>query len=123
MRQALSTAVIIAFAAAFLPLPAFAGYGSIAWDKATGKFGWSRNQATAQKADDLARAGCGASGCEVVVRMTSPDLCGALATTKDRAAKGIGSGKTEADARLAALADCQKQNGGDCVIRISRCSK
>jgi hypothetical protein len=123
MRRTLLTAAIIICVSALLPAAAVAGYGAIAWDKATGKYGWSRNQSSAQKADELALAGCGASGCEVVVRMTSAALCGALATTKDRKAVGAASRKTAADARLAALADCRKSTDGECVIRTSGCTK
>jgi Domain of unknown function (DUF4189) len=125
MRRALLTAAaIIAFAAVVSAAPpAFAGYGAIAWDKETGKYGWSKDQATAQKAAELAIAGCGASGCKAVIRMTKPTLCGALATTSDGKHAGGAARQTDADARLAALANCQKSNSGECVIRISECSK
>jgi len=123
MRRALLTAAIIACGTALPLAPAFAGYGAIAWDKATGKYGWSRNQATAQKADDLAVAGCGASGCEVVVRMSNAALCAALATAQDRKAFGAASRKTAADARLAALADCRKNTDRECIVRTSACTK
>jgi serine/threonine-protein kinase len=123
MRRVLLTAVIIASGAVLLPAPAFAGSGAVAWDKATGKYGWSRNQSTQQKADELAISQCGASGCKVVVRMSGATLCAALATTQDGKNAGAASRKTQDDARLAALANCQKLDKGECIIRISECGK
>jgi Domain of unknown function (DUF4189) len=125
MRRALlTTAAIFAFAAVLAAAPpAFAGYGAIAWDKETGKYGWSRNQATAEKAAELAISGCGATGCKVVIRMTTAALCGALATTGDGKNAGGASRKTQDEARLAALANCKKANKGECVIRIAECGK
>jgi hypothetical protein len=123
MRRALLTAAIIACGAALLPAPAHAGYGAIAWEQGTGKNGWSRNQTTQQKADELALSGCGTSSCKIIVRMASPALCAALATTQDKETFGAASRKTLPDARLAALADCRKSNKGECAVRISGCSK
>lgn len=124
MRRALLTTVmLLAFGAAALPAPPAAAYGAIAWDKETGRYGWSRNQTTPQKAAELAISGCGATGCKVVIRMTSAALCGALATTQDGKTAGGAARKNVADARLAALANCQKANKGECVIRIGECSK
>jgi uncharacterized protein DUF4189 len=125
MRRAMSTtaAILVLVAAATAAPPAYAGYGAIAWDKATGRYGWGLNQATAQKAGELALAGCAATGCKVVLRMTGATLCGALAATRDRKNAGGATRKTQADARLAALANCQKLNKGECLILISKCSK
>jgi hypothetical protein len=123
-RPPLTAAAFLAFAAVvFAAPPAFAGYGAIAWDKETGRYGWSKNQAAAQKAAELAISGCGATGCKVVIRLTSPEPCGALATTRDGKTAGGASRKTQDEARLAALANCRKNNKGECVVRISECSK
>jgi Domain of unknown function (DUF4189) len=125
-RALLTAAVLLALGAAVLPArPAAAGssYGAVAWDKETGKYGWSRNQATAQKAEELAISGCGATGCKVVIRISNPTLCGALATTSDGKNAGGASRKTQDEARIAALASCKKTNKGECVIRIAECGK
>jgi hypothetical protein len=123
-RVLLSTAAMLGFGmVALSAAPALAGYGAIAWDKATGRYGWSRNQATAQKAGELAINGCGATGCKVVIRMTDGEPCGALATTRDGKTAGGASRKKEDEARLVALANCRKNNSGECVIRISKCTK
>jgi len=124
MRRVPLTAFALAVGAALLTaLPALAGSGAIAWDKSTGKYGWSRNQTTQQKADELAISGCGATGCKVVLRMTGTNLCAALATTRDSKNAAGASRKTQAEARLAALGNCQKLNKGECAIRVSECTK
>jgi Domain of unknown function (DUF4189) len=124
MRLVPLTAVaLLAFAAAALPTRPAAAYGAIAWDKATGRYGWSKDQTTAEKAAELAISGCGATGCKVVIRMTSATPCGALATTQDGKTAGGAARKDVAGARLAALANCKKANKGECIIRIGECGK
>ena len=124
MPRLLSTAAALVCGAALLSAaPAYAGYGAIAWEQGTGRHGWSRNQPTQQKADELALSYCGTTSCKVIVRMASPALCAALATTKDLKTFGAASRKTLPDARLAALTDCQKNNNGECIVRIGGCSK
>ena len=79
-RIPLTAALVLAFGLALLAAaPAFAGYGAIAWDKETGKHGWSWNQSTQRRADEIALSQCGGSGCKIVTRIGS-GRCGALAT-------------------------------------------
>src|SRR5215467_14438364 len=86
MRQApLAVAVLLFFSAT---APAVAGYGAIAWDKETGKSGWSWDQPTAAKARTVALSECGTSGCKVVMESAAKQ-CSAMATTEDR--KHIGA--------------------------------
>jgi hypothetical protein len=101
--------------------PALAGYGAIAWDQETGKRGWSWNQSTQQRADEMALSECGASGCKVVTRI-GPARCGALATTEDGKLAGAAGRKTRDAARLAALKDCPKKSG-ECIVRVTDCNK
>ncbi len=124
MRRAISTsAAMLALAAVLLPaVPALAGYGAIAWDKESGKRGWSWNETTAQKAAEVALSQCGASGCKVIIH-TSAGRCAALATTADGKFVGAAARKTKDAARLAALANCQKGKAGDCTVRVSDCNK
>ena len=96
---------LLTFACALLPAaPALAGYGAIAWDRDTGKRGWSWNQPTAQKAGEVAISECGASGCKVIIRTRSAQ-CAALATTEDGKFAGAAGRKTKDAARDAALAE------------------
>jgi Domain of unknown function (DUF4189) len=124
MRRAiLATAAMLALGSVLLSAtPALATYGAIAWDKESGKRGWSWNQPTSQKAAEVAVSECGASGCKVVIH-TGTGVCAALATTADGKFAGGAARKTKDEARLAALANCQKGKAGDCIIRVSDCNK
>jgi S1-C subfamily serine protease len=98
------------------------GYGAIAWDEETGKRGWSWNQATAERAAELALSECGATGCKVIMR-SGREMCAALATTENGKYVGAARRKDRDTARVAALKDCQKGNAGECVARFTECNK
>jgi hypothetical protein len=122
-RNFWTVAALLIFAYSLWPvIPAFAGYGAIAWDRSTGKYGESWNQPTSKRAEEVARSECGASGCEIV-RKIGPKLCGALATTGDGKNAGAAFRKDRAAARLAALEACQKDKAGECIVRITECNK
>jgi Trypsin-like peptidase domain/Domain of unknown function (DUF4189) len=97
-------------------------YGAIAWDKETGKRGWSWNQQTQSRADEVALSECGATGCKVIMR-TGRQECAALATNEPGKYVGAASRKDRDAARLAALANCKKGNAGECTVRITDCNK
>ncbi len=124
MRRAISpTTAMLALASILLAAtPALAAYGAIAWDKASGKRGWSWNEPTPQKAAEVAISECGASGCKVIMR-TGAGQCAALATIDTGKFVGAAARKTKDDARLAAMANCQKGKVGDCIVRVSDCNK
>jgi hypothetical protein len=120
MRRApFAVAALLFFAAT---VPAAAGYGAIAWDKETGKSGWSWDQSTAAKAREVALSQCGTSGCKLVMQSAAKQ-CSALATTADRKQIGAAWRTTQDAARLAAIANCEKAKSGECVIRFSMCNK
>jgi serine/threonine-protein kinase len=123
MRRRVWTVVaLLAFGYALLPGgPALAGYGAIAWDRESGKIGWIWKQPTAKTAAEKAISECGASGCRLVIKPTT--ACAAVATTADGKAIGAAARKTQDEARLAALSDCQKRKAGDCVVKASDCNK
>jgi hypothetical protein len=124
MRRKLWTAVaLLAFAYTLLPaVPTLAAYGALAWDRDTGKYGASWNQATSQRAAEVALGECGASGCKVVTRV-GPARCGALATTEDGKHAGAAWRKDREAARLAALKNCEKDKAGECIVRATDCNK
>jgi hypothetical protein len=101
--------------------PALAGYGAIALDKTTGKYGGAFNRPTPKAAAAAALSECGTSGCRLVIRPTT--VCAALATTANGKFAGAAARKTKEDARLSALTDCQKGKAGECVIRASDCNR
>jgi hypothetical protein len=102
--------------------PALAQYGAIAWDKETGKYGASWNQASQKGADEVALSDCGASGCKVIIR-TRRAICAALATNESGKYAGGASRRDRDAARLAALKNCQKGNAGECTVRVTDCNK
>jgi len=122
-RTSLAAAALLAFASTVPPaLPAAAGYGAIAWDKETGRSGWSWDQSTAAKAKEVALSQCGTSGCKVVMESAARQ-CSALATTQDRKHIGAAWRTTQDAARLAAVANCEKAKPGECIVRFSMCNK
>ena len=124
MRQGNLTAALILVVACMIgsATPALAAYGAIAWERGTGRQGWSWDQTTPQKAAELALSACGASGCKVIIH-TGAGQCAALAATANGKFIGASARKTESAARIAALTDCQKGKAGDCVVKVSHCNK
>ena len=124
MRRTVWIAIaLLAFAYTLLPgWPAHAGYGAIAWDQGTGKYGASWNQPTGKAAEEQARSECGATGCKIVARVR-PGMCGALATTEDGKHAGAAWRRDREGARLAALKNCNKDQAGECVVRSTDCNK
>lgn len=124
MRRRIGTVAAIAvMVVTFAPaVPAFAGFGAIAWDKETGKSGWVWDQPTPKKAAEMALSKCGASGCKIIVH-TDAGRCAAIATIDTGKFVGASARKTQDEARLAALSGCQKGKAGDCVVRASGCNK
>jgi len=106
-----------------VPAPAAPGYyGAIAWDPDNGLRGWSWNQHTQTRADEVALSECGATGCKVIMR-TGRGMCAALATTEAEKFVGAASRKNRDAAQLAALKDCEKGNAGECTARFTECNK
>src|ERR1700730_5231393 len=123
MRHLWIVVALLAFGYTLLPaIPASAGYGAIAWDKGTGKYGASWKQPTPKRAEEVALGECGASGCKVVWKV-GPAMCGALATTEGGKHAGAASRKDREAARLAALKACDNDKAGECIVRATDCNK
>jgi hypothetical protein len=97
-------------------------FGAIAWDRQSGRRGWSWNEPTMQRAEEVALGECGTSGCAVITR-TGRTMCAALATTDNGKYVGAASRADREAARLAALANCNKGNAGECAVRFTECNK
>jgi hypothetical protein len=54
------------------------GYGSVAYDQNTSRFGISVNEETPFNGDNAAKSSCGAPTCNVIMRI-APYSCGAIA--------------------------------------------
>jgi hypothetical protein len=102
--------------------PALAGYGALARDDGTGKYGFSSNEETQSKADDVALKECGSDKCKVVFR-TVPRECGAIATNEEGKVWGGAKRPRRDAAELAAMQNCQKHTKGQCKIRGSECNR
>lgn len=121
MRRMLLTAAGIVAAIA-LAAPAHAEFGAFARDDATGKYGFSWNEASAKQADDAAIKGCDTSGCRVVFR-TSRRQCGAIALTDDGKIWGGAKRDTKSAAELASIENCQKRTKLQCKVRGAECNR
>jgi hypothetical protein len=102
--------------------PAFAGYGALARDQGTGKFGLSWNEETARRAEEVAMRDCGEGSCKIVFRM-GPHQCGAIATPEKGKAWGAAYKDRRDAAELSAMKDCQKNTGEQCKIRAGGCNR
>jgi hypothetical protein len=123
MRRLWILVALLAFGYTLLPtIPASAGYGAIAWDQETGKYGASWNEPTGKAAEEKARSECGATGCKIVARVRQ-GMCGALATTEDNKQAGTAWRKNRDTARLDALKNCANNKAGECVVRVTDCNK
>jgi hypothetical protein len=103
--------------------PASAGYGAIAFDEATGRYGFAWNEKTAHEAEEIALKDCKSKGCKIVVPV-GPRECAALASSEGGKIAWGGSKRPSRDAaKLAALENCQKRSAGKCEVRGSECNK
>lgn len=104
--------------------PAFAGYGALARDDASGKFGLSWDKATQRQADEFAMKDCVESSCKIIFRTTARE-CSAVATSEKQGSTAWGGAKklTRDAANLAALTDCQKRTSGQCKVRAGGCNR
>lgn len=125
MRRSTMIALGIAgFLASAAAQPASAGYGALAQDDASGKYGLSANEQTQSKADDVAMKICGGDKCKIVFRTVAKE-CGAIATAETGNAWGAGKRpqNQRAAAELAAIQSCQKRTKGQCKLRGAECNR
>jgi len=124
MRRAMLIAA--GFAAAVFMLanaaPAFAEYGAFARDEATGKYGFSWNEANQKQAEDAAIKKCNTTDCKTAFKF-GPKKCGAVAQTDDGKIWGGAERPTKAAAELAAIQNCQKRTKVQCTVKGAECNK
>jgi Domain of unknown function (DUF4189) len=102
--------------------PAVAGYGAVAYDAATGRYGFAWNEKTAHEAEEIAVRDCKSKGCKVVIPV-GPRECAALASSENGKVWGGKKAPSRDSAKLGALENCQKRTAGKCEIRGSECNK
>jgi hypothetical protein len=122
---AAALAVAVLLAAGFAP-SAEAGFGAVAYDQNSGKYGASWNEPTQTKAFELALKQCASPDCKV--HPVEPKGCGALALSdKDKDGHiywGGADRETLAKAKQDAVAHCQTHTtAGTCTVRIFGCNK
>ncbi len=118
-----AAAIVVALAAA---APAFAGFGAVAYDQNTGKYGASWNDTTQSQAFEEALKRCASKDCRVYP--VEPKGCGALALGDKEEAGHIPWGGADrvtlAAAERDAISHCQTHTqAGTCTVRISGCNK
>lgn len=124
IRGAGTTAVVIGAVAVFLgaAVPAFAGFGAVAYDQSTGKYGASFDQPTQSKALEQALKQCSSPECRV--HPVEPTGCGALAMSDKDKAWGGADRETLDKAKRNAVVHCQSHTqAGNCTVRVSGCNK
>ena len=124
MRRA--TMIVVSFSAllvlALSAAPALAGYGAVAFDGKTAKYGFAWNEDTQKRADEAALQACNSPDCKVVIPVP-PRRCAALATGEAGNAWGGNVGASRDAAKLRAIEVCQKHTSGKCVLRGSDCNR
>jgi len=121
-RATIIAACVSAFLVSMTAAPAFAGYGAVAFDEKTAKYGFGWNEDTQKRADEAALQACNSEACKVVFAVP-PRRCAALATGEKGTAWGGRVDATRDGAKLRAIEDCQKHTSGKCVIRGSDCNR
>jgi Domain of unknown function (DUF4189) len=125
MRRArIIAAVFSALLVTVAAVPAYAGYGALARDDASGKYGLSWDKATQRQADEVAMKDCAESSCKIIFR-TKGHQCGAIATAEKVGSTAWGGSvkPTRDAAALAAMNDCQKHTSGQCKVRARGCNR
>ncbi len=100
-------------------LPGISKYGAIAYDMATGRWGYSYNYDADWKARNRALGECGWGGCKVYV--TFQNACGALATDNTKGIYGWGTAHDRGTATQRALYECRIR-GGNCTLKVWSCT-
>src|SRR5262249_14357195 len=85
--RATSVAVAVAVAARFPAVPAFAGYGAVAYDETARKPGYAWDEESQKSANEAAKRDCGSDACKVRFGV-GPKLCAALASPDSGSAWG-----------------------------------
>lgn len=112
------SALLVSVAAA----PSFAGYGAVAFDEKSAKYGFGWNEDTQKRANEAAIQACNSEACKVVIPVP-PRKCAAFATGEKGNAWGGNVDAARDKAKLRAIENCQKNTSGKCVLRGSDCNR
>jgi hypothetical protein len=100
-----------------------ASYGAIAYGRMSQAFGYSHRWDSRAKAESVAMKNCGKHGTDCEVMVWFERKCGAVAVPSGSTAAYWGLGNSDGEARSIAMGQCTKDNGRQCEVKVSHCSK
>lgn len=126
LRNGMAAAAAAALLLCGVASAAEAGFGAVAYDQSSGKYGASWDEPTQSVAFEMALKQCASPDCRV--HPVEPKGCGALALSdKDKDGHiywGGADRETLASAKQDAIAHCKRHTAtGTCTVRISGCNK
>ena len=98
-------------------------YGAIAYGRNSGAYGFSHSWDSEAKAESVAMENCGKHGTDCEVMVWFERKCGAVAARSDSTVAYWGLGNSDGEARSVAMNRCAKDNGSQCEVKVSQCSK
>ena len=125
MRRAISpTTAMLALASILLAAtPALAAYGAIAWDNAERQARLELERGHGAKGRRSGEQRMRRQRVQGHHPHRRPVNAPRWRRPTDGKFVGAAARKTKDEARLAALANCQKGKAGDCIVRVSDCNK
>ena len=100
-----------------------ASYGAIAYGRKSQAFGYSHGWDSRTKAESVAMQNCGKYGSDCEVMVWFERKCGAVAVPRGSTAAYWGLGNSDGEARSIAMGQCTRDNGRQCAVKVSHCSK
>jgi hypothetical protein len=98
-------------------------YGAIAYGRKSGAYGYSHSWDSEAKAESVATQNCAQHGSDCEVMVWFERKCGAVAGRSDSTIAYWGLGNSDSEARNVAMSQCTKDNGRQCEVKVSQCSK
>ena len=89
--------------------------GAIAYNGGNGSAGIFVNAATESQAISEAQFNCGSTACAVVLQFSGNNSCGSIALSSNGVV-GLNVGKTQAEAFMGSVANCQAKGGLNCGV-------
>jgi hypothetical protein len=97
-------------------------YGALAYGAGSTAWGFSYGQDSAAAAGRVALAKCKPNGDDCKLVYDFSNTCAALAAVESKGVFAAAHAPSKGRAEDAAMADCVRQYGDDCVLEVSTCS-
>ena len=98
-------------------------YGAIAYGAKSTAYGYSFDKRTEQAAQRAAMNDCVPNGDDCRVVASFSNSCAAVAAIESKGVFATGSGRTEEEAKDAALKTCERSRGRGCELEVWACAK